>query len=107
MKQPIILKPQGRLDAARALPLETELKQHLANGNANLLIDFSDTRYISSHGLRILIAIDKQADAQGGALKLCGLDARLQEIFEMAGFDRVFEIFPMREQAESSFLKSA
>ena len=103
MKPPLVIKPQGRLDAARARPVEVELKQHLANGHIHFLIDLSDTRYISSNGLRVLLAAHKQANRSGGALKLCGLDARLTEIFEMAGFDRVFEIFSTREQADASF----
>jgi len=103
MIKPIVITPQGRLDAARVRPLETELKQHLADGHVHLLIDLHDTRYISSNGLRVLLAVHKHAHQQGGALKLCGLDARLTEIFEMSGFDRVFGIFPTREQAESSF----
>jgi anti-anti-sigma factor len=101
--KPLLIKPQGRLDASRARPLEAELKQHLANGQIHFLIDLSETRYISSNGLRVLLAAHKQASKSGGALKLCGLDTRLKEIFEMAGFDRVFEILSTREQADSSF----
>jgi len=94
-----ILTPRGRLDADGARPLQAELEQHLANGRVTLLVDFAHTRYISSNGLRVLLAAQKRAQKQGGAVKLCGLSPRLQEIFEMAGFDRVFEIFLTREQA--------
>ena len=103
MNKPMVIAPQGRLDASRARPFETELKDHIANGHVHLLVDLTDARYISSNGLRVLLAAQKQAHKQGGVLKLCGLDARLTEIFEMSGFDRVFEIFPTREQADSSF----
>jgi len=98
-----IIAPQGRLDAAGAQPLEVELKQRIAAGETRLIVDFQETRYIGSNGLRVLLAALKQAQEQGGALKLCGLIARLKEIFVMAGFDRVFEIFETREDAEKSF----
>jgi anti-sigma B factor antagonist len=98
-----LIVPQGRLDAAGARPLEAELTQHIAAGHVQLLIDLEKTRYISSDGLRALLAAQKQAKKQGGALKLCCLSRRLVEIFEMSGFDRVFEIFEDREQAEKSF----
>ncbi len=99
----ILLTPEGRLDAAGARPLETDLRKHIEAGEVDLLVDLENTRYISSDGLRALLAAQKQAKKQGGALKLCCLNRRLVDIFEMSGFDRVFEIFENREQAEKSF----
>jgi anti-sigma B factor antagonist len=103
MPQITVITPQGRLDAAGAPPLEAELKQHIDAGEVRLLVNLEGTRYISSNGLRTLLAAQKQAKVRGGALKLCCLSPRLVEIFEMSGFDRVFEIFQNREQAEKSF----
>jgi anti-anti-sigma factor len=99
----IYLAPEGRLDAGTAVPLQTELQEQLTKGNTRLLIDFEKTRYVSSHALRILLAAHKQASQQGGALKLCGLNPRVREIIQMAGFDTIFEIFGAREEAEKSF----
>jgi anti-sigma B factor antagonist len=101
--QIVLLCPQGRLDALMARQLDTDLQQHLRNGQARLIVDFKNTRYISSHGLRVLLEAQKQARENGGGLKLCSLSPRLIEIFEMAGFDRVFEIFETAEQAEQAF----
>jgi anti-anti-sigma factor len=98
-----IITPQGRLDAASARPLEAELKQHIAAGETRLIVDLQDARYIGSNGLRVLLAALKEANKHGGTLKLCGLTTHLKAIFEMAGFDRVFEVFDTREQAEKSF----
>lgn len=103
MPQPIFIVPQGRLDASNTRPLEAELAEHLANGNSWLIVDFSETTYISSNGLRILLAAHRQAQGQNGALKLCALNERLREIFTMAGFDRVFQIFETREHAEQAY----
>ena len=97
-----VLTPCGRLDAAGARPLEAELEQHIAADQVQLLVDLKDVRYISSNGLRVLLAALKSAQKRGGALKLCCLSPRLMEIFQVAGFDRVFEIFETREQAEAS-----
>lgn len=98
-----VLTPQGRLDAAGARPLEEELKQHIAAHQVRLLVCLKDTRYISSNGLRVLLAAQNEAKKHGGVLKLCCLHPRLKEIFEMSGFDRVFEIYETREEAEESF----
>ncbi len=98
-----IITPQGRLDAAGTRPLEAELKKRIAAGETRLIVDFQNTRYIGSNGLRVLLAALKQAKKRGGTLKLCGLAARLKEIFAMAGFDHLFEIFETCEQAKRSF----
>lgn len=98
-----VITPQGRLDAAGVRPFETEWKEHLAADRTNLLIDLEGTRYISSSGLRSLLAAARGAQKKGGAVKLCCLSARLHEILEMAGFDQVFEIYPDRARAEEAF----
>lgn len=98
-----VVRPQGRLDAGGAPALERELRQHLASGRRNVLVDLSDISYISSNGLRVLLAALKSTRQNGGALKLCCLNARLVEIFEMVGFDQVFDIYETRAAAERAF----
>jgi anti-sigma B factor antagonist len=98
-----VVRPQGRLDAAGSPALDRELQQRLSLGRRYLLVDLSDTSYISSNGLRVLLAALKGARQNGGALRLCCLSARLAEIFEMAGFDQVFDIYATRAAAERAF----
>lgn len=101
-----VLEPQGRLDAIGARPMETELKERIAAGCVHVLVDLRNVRYISSNGLRVLLVALKNTQKRNGTLALCGLSPRLLEIFEMAGFDRVFLIFPTREQALRSMNQS-
>ncbi len=103
----IILRPQGLLDAAGAPKLEEELKQRIAKGESRLIVDLTEISYISSNGLRVLLTALKTARKNGGALKLCGMNARLAEIFEMVGFDQVFEIYPTRAEAERAFVEKS
>ncbi len=98
-----VVRPHGRLDAAGAPPLEQELHQHLTHGRTRLVVDMSETSYISSNGLRVLLVALKAARKNGGALKLCCMSPRLVEIFEMVGFDQVFEIYETRAEAERTF----
>ncbi len=98
-----IVRPSGRLDAAGAPPLEEDLRQHVALGHTRVLVDLAQVRYISSNGLRVLLSARKSVKRSGGAFKLCCLNARLIEIFGMAGLDQVFEIYPTRAEAEAAF----
>ncbi len=103
----IVVRPKGRLDAAGAPQLEQELKQRLAKGESRLIVDLTDISYISSNGLRVLLTALKNARKNGGALKLCCMNSRLAEIFEMVGFDQVFEIYNTRAEAERAFTEKS
>jgi anti-anti-sigma factor len=90
----------GRLDQTLNPTLEQQLTTLLDDGYARLIVDLSQTHYINSGGLRALVTGWRKARQQDGNLVLCGLDARLQEIFGMVGFDQLFQIYPNRQAAQ-------
>lgn len=98
----------GRLDQSLNPKLEETLNELLENGHYHLVVDLTQTSYINSGGLRCLVSAWRQAKAHDGSLVLCGLNSRLQEIFAMVGFDKVFEIHEdcavARKQARSRTL---
>ncbi len=98
----VVVRPQGRLDAVRAPALEQQLREYLAQGKIHLIVDLGATSYISSNGLRVLLVALKAAEHRRGSLRLCCLSPRLEEIFEMVGFDQVFQIYQDRTSAEQA-----
>ena len=82
----------GRLDQSLNPRLEETLNELLDNGHYNLVVDLTHTSYINSGGLRCLVSAWRRAKGEQGTLSLCGLNSRLQEIFAMVGFDKVFTI---------------
>jgi len=95
--------PQGRLDALTVPQFEQELREHLGQGGARVVVDFSDVIYISSSGLRALLTARRLARSQGGDVKLCRLSPRVYEIFDMVGFTQVFGIYDSVEAAQTAF----
>ncbi len=89
----------GRLDQTQTPQLEETLNNLLTAGHYDLLVDLTAVTYINSGGLRCLVSAWRKARQQGGDLVLCGLNDRLQEIFGMVGFDKVFSIYPDCETA--------
>ena len=83
----------GRLDQSLNPKLEETLNDLLDNGHVNLVVDLTHTSYINSGGLRCLVSAWRRAKSEQGTLSLCGLNNRLQEIFTMVGFDKVFTIY--------------
>lgn len=80
----------GRLDTNSSPALEAELKQSVS-GVKELIFDFSGVEYISSAGLRILLAAQKVMNRQGG-MKLIGVSADVMEVFEITGFSDILTI---------------
>lgn len=84
------IKLSGRLDTTTAPKLEAELKQSI-DGVKELVFDFGEVEYISSAGLRILLAAQKVMNRQG-EMKLTGVNADIMEIFEITGFSEILTI---------------
>jgi anti-anti-sigma factor len=100
MSETLLVQPQGRLDALGARGLWTELEVLTRVENVHLLVDMTETKYISSDGLRVLMRASKAAHRGGGKLVLCCLSVRITEIVTMAGLDHVLEIYPTRTAAQ-------
>jgi len=81
----------GRLDTVTAPQLQAELDASLAGVTA-LAFDFAALDYISSAGLRVLLAANKKMMAAGGEMTIAGANAMVREVFDMTGFSDVFTI---------------
>lgn len=81
----------GRLDTTTAPQLEEELKVSLTPEIKKLVLDFNELEYISSAGLRVLLATQKLMNNQGELL-LRNVSAEVNEIFEVTGFSDILTI---------------
>lgn len=79
---------QGRLDTTTAPQLEAELQ--LEDVTA-LKFDFTELEYVSSAGLRILLAAQKVMNKQG-TMVLTGVSDEIMEVFEITGFSDILTI---------------
>ena len=80
----------GRLDTTTAPELESCLKENL-NGITDLIMDFDKLEYISSAGLRVLLAAQKKMTGHG-SMKLIHVSDLIKEIFEVTGFIDILTI---------------
>ena len=81
---------EGRLDTNSSPRLEAELRQSVS-GVTELVFDFSGVEYISSAGLRVLLAAQKVMNRQG-SMRLVGVSADVMEVFEITGFADILTI---------------
>lgn len=80
----------GRLDTNTAPQLEAELKRSVT-GITDLEFDFSGVEYISSAGLRVLLAAQKVMNRQG-SMVLKGVNPVVMDVFEITGFVDILTI---------------
>ena len=80
----------GRLDTTTAPQLEAEFKQSI-NGIEKLVLDFAELEYLSSAGLRVLLAAQKVMNKQG-EMVVRNINETISEIFEVTGFSDVLTI---------------
>ena len=80
----------GRLDTTTAPQLEAELKANLP-GVEHLVLDCAALDYLSSAGLRVLLAAQKQMNKQGDMV-VRSVNETIAEIFEVTGFGDILTI---------------
>lgn len=81
----------GRLDTVTS----QELKEKLENEgyeNVDIDLDFKDVEYISSAGLRLLLALQRQVMETDNKLVIRNINKVVTEIFSVAGFNKSFTI---------------
>ena len=81
---------EGRLDTITSPDLEKEINEAI-EGVKELTIDFEKVEYISSSGLRVLLAEQKVMNKQG-SMKLINVNDTIMEIFEVTGFTDILTI---------------
>lgn len=81
---------EGRLDTTTAPQLEAELKQSITD-NTELILDFAKLEYLSSAGLRVLLAAQKVMNKQG-KMVIRNVNDVISEVFEVTGFADILTI---------------
>ncbi|MBO5994307.1 MAG: STAS domain-containing protein [Firmicutes bacterium] len=84
------VKVEGRLDTATAPELEAELAEVIDEAE-ELVFDLEGLEYMSSAGLRILLATQKKMSLKGG-MKVTNVNDVIMEIFEITGFSDILTI---------------
>jgi anti-sigma B factor antagonist len=102
-----VLQPSGILDGTKAGQFRQEISNLVESNVDIVLIDFQDVTFMDSSGLGALVLALKTVRAAGGKLVICSVNEQIKMLFELTSMDRVFEIFPTREDFESAIVASS
>jgi anti-sigma B factor antagonist len=94
-----IVSVSGRIDATTSKDLESMLNDLIDQNKSEIVLDLEGVTYISSVGLRVLLAAQKKVRPKKGGVKLVSLQPFVREVFEMTGFNRLFTIHSNQSEA--------
>ena len=94
-----IIALNGRLDAYSSNEVERSINTLIDGGCVRIVVNFNGVEYISSSGLRVMLAALKRLRKLEGDLKLACLKPYVKEVFDIAGFTQLFEICDEEDDA--------
>ena len=98
-----ILEFEGNLDTNTSPDAEATINELIESGSIMLLANFEKLNFISSAGLRVLLATAKKLRGTGGDLRICALNPTVQEVFDISGFGSILSVYHSESEALSSF----
>ena len=94
-----VISLAGEVDLYTAPEFKQQLLEVIGQGGKNVIVDFTDTTFIDSTTLGVLVGGVKRLRSNDGQLSLVCSDRNITKIFEITGLDRVFTIYPSRDEA--------
>jgi len=94
-----VVEMEGNLDTNTSVDAQEHINTLIDDGAVKLLVDFAEVDFVSSAGLRVLLATAKRLGGSGGSLRICGLNEAVNEVFEISGFSTILDVFPSRDEA--------
>ena len=98
-----VLDFAGNLDTNTSPAAESEVTRLLDSGCSKILFNFSELNFISSSGLRILLATAKKLKMTDGTMVVCNLNDVVQEVFDISGFASILNLAATEEEALALF----
>jgi anti-anti-sigma factor len=88
-----------KLDALHSPELKSEFVVLAGNGNKNIVLDLSASRYCDSSGLSAVLVGNRLCRDNGGTFVLCGLQDAVAKLVSISQLDSVLKITPTVSEA--------
>ncbi|HPL63132.1 MAG: STAS domain-containing protein [Syntrophales bacterium] len=95
----VVVSVKGKIDAVTSPDFEKSLSELIGKGEKIIVMDLGSLEYISSAGLRSILATAKHLKPIDGKLLFAGLQGPVKDVFRISGFASIFQIFDSRDEA--------
>jgi anti-sigma B factor antagonist len=99
----VLLYPQGFINAHTVRLFEGEIQKALEKRRFKIVVNCSRLVYIASAGLGAIMGAIEEVRGNGGDIRLSELNETVANIFEILGFNHLYQIFPSEVEAVLSF----
>src|SRR3954469_14773054 len=94
-----IVAVRGEIDLFTAPELKSALSEAIESGHTRIVVDLTDTPFLDSTALGVLIGAVKRLRARNGRLTIVNVDDNIAKTFEITGLDQIFPISATRAEA--------
>ncbi len=99
-----LIEVSGRVDSSTAPQLEQALKKVIKDGRYRIVVDLSETEFMSSAGLRALLSALKEVRRfNRGDVRLANMPEKIKKAFDLAGFLELFQVYDNPVDAVGDF----
>jgi anti-sigma B factor antagonist len=98
-----LVEVTGRIDSMNANQFGEALSAEIEEGRINIVLDLSGVAYMSSAGLREIVAALKKVKRAAGDVRIARPSDRVREVLEMAGLDTILQIYDSQVEAVGSY----
>jgi anti-anti-sigma factor len=95
----MVVTARGRLDGNTSQAFGARLEKLTVGSEPRLLVDCTGIDFMSSAGLRVVLALLKRVKAANGRLALCAVQPAVREVLDITGFTSMLEMHPGRTEA--------
>jgi anti-sigma B factor antagonist len=94
-----VVTVRGEIDLFTAPELKAALSESIESGHSRIVVDLTDTTFLDSTALGVLIGAVKRLRSRDGRLTIVNVDENIAKTFEITGLDQIFPISSTREDA--------
>jgi anti-anti-sigma factor len=98
-----VVQIEGELDTGSSPEAQQQLDQLREQGVKKILLDLAKLDFISSAGLRVVLATAQELKQDGGDLRVCSLNESVKEVFDISGFSTLLMVLDDETKALSGF----
>jgi len=95
----LVLRIKGRLDAVSSPVTEKKVSDIIDDGKLKIAMDFAGVDYLSSAGMRMLLATTKKLKTLSGQFVVFGVKDNVMDVLKMSGFDHVLQLVASEDEA--------
>jgi anti-sigma B factor antagonist len=94
-----VVAVRGEIDLFTAPELKSALSEAIESGHTRIVVDLTDTTFLDSTALGVLIGAVKRLRSRDGRLTIVNVDDNIAKTFEITGLDQIFPISSTRDEA--------